>query len=51
MKRNKTDILGMDNFKVVINPNFPKINLDTPEIQAHLEKSRQILRKVANKTT
>ncbi|MFN3849066.1 MAG: hypothetical protein ACK4NY_06540 [Spirosomataceae bacterium] len=46
MKKNKKDILGMDNFKVTINPNFPKINLDTPEIQAHLEKSRQVFKKV-----
>jgi hypothetical protein len=40
------NFLGMDESKVKINPNIPKINLDTPELKKHLHKISQILENV-----
>ena len=45
MKKPKNDILGMDNFKVTVVPNFPQFNiLDSPQVREHLRKSSELLK-------
>jgi hypothetical protein len=44
--KKELNFLGVDKSKVKINPNMPKINLDTPEIKIHLSKINTLLKNV-----
>lgn len=44
--KKELNFLGIDESKVKINPNIPKINLETPEIKSHLNKASNLLKNV-----
>jgi hypothetical protein len=44
--KKELNFLGIDESKVKINPNIPKINLETPEIKSHLSKVSNLLKNV-----